>query len=117
MSEVSRVLKTEGRFVFSIPHPCFEMIVEDGNRISTNAKYFGIAEDHIHWKMERLMKPFETTSFHRTLTDYSRVLYVKRFLTKRIIEPQPTKKGLKKHPPLRQVLLRPQSIVIECLKK
>jgi hypothetical protein len=63
ISEVCRVLKAKGRFVFSIPHPCFEMIVEDGNRISTNAKYFGVAEDHIHWKMERLLKPFETTSY------------------------------------------------------
>jgi ubiquinone/menaquinone biosynthesis C-methylase UbiE len=116
ISEVCRVLKAKGRFVFSIPHPCFEMIVEDGNRISTNAKYFGIAEDHIHWKMERLLKPFETTSFHRTLTDYSNVLHDNGFLVERLIEPQPTKRGLKKHRPLKQVLLRPQSIIIECLK-
>ena len=117
ISEVRRVLKAKGRFVFSIPHPCFEMIVQDGNRISTNAKYFGVAEDHIHWKMERLLKPFETTSFHRTLTDYSRVLHDNGFLIKRLVEPQPTKKGLRKHPPLRQVLLRPQSIIIECQKE
>jgi ubiquinone/menaquinone biosynthesis C-methylase UbiE len=117
MSEVCRVLKAKGRFVFSIPHPCFEMIVEDGNRISTNAKYFGVAEDHIHWKMERLLKPFETTSFHRTLTDYSNVLHDNGFLIKRLIEPRPTRKGLKKHPPLRQVLLRPHSIIIECQKE
>ena len=117
ISEVCRVLKAKGRFVFSIPHPCFEMIVEDGNRISTNAKYFGVAEDHIHWKMERLLKPFETTSFHRTLTDYSRVLHDNGFLIKRLVEPRPTRKGLKKHPPLRQVLLRPHSIIIECQKE
>ena len=117
ISEVRRVLKAKGRFVFSIPHPCFEMIVQDGNRISTNAKYFGVAEDHIHWKMERLLKPFETTSFHRTLTDYSRVLHDNGFLIKRLVEPRPTRKGLKKHPPLRQVLLRPHSIIIECQKE
>jgi len=117
ISEVRRVLKAKGRFVFSIPHPCFEMIVQDGNRISTNAKYFGVAEDHIHWKMERLLKPFETTSFHRTLTDYSRVLHDNGFLIKRLVEPRPTRKGLKKHPPLRQVLLRPHSIIIECQKQ
>jgi len=117
ISEVHRVLKANGRFVFSIPHPCFEMIVEDGNRISTNAKYFGVAEDHVHWKMERLLKPFETTSFHRTLTDYSRVLHDNGFLIKRLVEPRPTSKGLEKHPPLRQVLLRPHSIIIECQKE
>jgi len=117
ISEVCRVLKAKGRFVFSIPHPCFEMIVEEGNRISTNSKYFGVAEDHIHWKMERLLKPFETTSFHRTLTDYSNVLHDNGFLIKHLVEPQPTRKGLKKHPPLKQVLLRPHSIIVECQKE
>lgn len=117
ISEVCRVLKAKGRFVFSIPHPCFEMIVEEGNRISTNSKYFGVAEDHIHWKMERLLKPFETTSFHRTLTDYSNVLHDNGFLIKLLVEPQPTRKGLKKHPPLKQVLLRPHSIIVECQKE
>jgi ubiquinone/menaquinone biosynthesis C-methylase UbiE len=117
ISEVCRVLKAKGRFVFSIPHPCFEMIAEDGNRISANEKYFGVAEDHIHWKMERLLKPFETTSFHRTLTDYSNVLYDNGFLIKRFVEPRPTRKGLKKHPPLRQVLLRPHSIIVECQRE
>jgi 2-polyprenyl-3-methyl-5-hydroxy-6-metoxy-1,4-benzoquinol methylase len=117
ISEVCRVLKAKGRFVFSITQTSFVIIVEDGNRISTNVKYFGVAEDHIYWKMERLLKPFETTSFHRTLTDYSRVLHDNGFLIKRLVEPRPTRKGLKKHPPLRQVLLRPHSIIIECQKE
>ena len=117
ISEVARVLKNKGRFVFSIPHPCFEMIVENGNRISTNARYFGAAEDHIHWKMARLLKPFETTSFHRTLTEYSTALCKNKLLIKRLLEPKPTKKGLEKHPKLKEVLLKPQSIIIESIKE
>ncbi len=117
VSEVARVLKDKNRFVFSIPHPCFEMVVNKGNRISTNTRYFGAAEDHVHWKMDRLLKPFETTSFHRTLTDYFEVLYKNRLLIKRLVEPQPTKQGVEKHPPLKQVLLRPQSVVIEAAKE
>jgi ubiquinone/menaquinone biosynthesis C-methylase UbiE len=117
VSEVARVLKNKGRFVFSIPHPCFEMIVQDGNRMSTNSKYFVAAEDHVQWRMERLLKPFVTTSFHRTLTDYSNVLSRNSLLIRRLLEPKPTKKGLKKHPPLKQVLLRPHSIILECLKE
>jgi ubiquinone/menaquinone biosynthesis C-methylase UbiE len=117
VSEVARVLKNKGRFVFSIPHPCFEMIVKDGNRMSTNLKYFVEVEDHVQWRMERLLKPFVTTSFHRTLTDYSNVLSRNSLLIKRLLEPKPTKKGLEKHPPLNQVLLRPQSIIFECLKE
>jgi ubiquinone/menaquinone biosynthesis C-methylase UbiE len=117
VSEVARVLKSKSRFVFSIPHPCFEMVVDKGNRISTTTRYFGAAEDHIHWKMERLLKPFETTSFHRTLTDYFKVLYKNRLLVRRLVEPQPTKQGIQKHPPLIEVLLRPQSVVIEAVKE
>jgi ubiquinone/menaquinone biosynthesis C-methylase UbiE len=117
VSEVARILKSKGRFVFSIPHPCFEMIVDKGNRISTNTRYFGAAEDHIHWRMERLLKPFETTGFHRTLTDYFNVLHKDGFLVRRLVEPQPTKEGIRKHPPLKEVLLRPQSVIIESIKE
>lgn len=117
VSEVARVLKNKGRFIFSIPHPCFEIIVEEGNRISATARYFGAARCPVEWKMERLLKPFRTTSFHRTLTEYSDTLFKNRLLVSRLVEPQPTKKGMQKHPPLREVLLRPQSILIESMKR
>ena len=117
ISEVARVLKIKSRFVFSVPHPCFEMVVDKGNRISTTTRYFGAAEDHIHWKMERLLKPFETTGFHRTLTEYFTVFHNNRLLVRRLVEPQPTKRGIMKHPPLKEVLLKPQSVVIEAVKQ
>ena len=117
VSEVVRVLKNRGRFVFSIPHPCFEMISDKGNRISTYERYFEAGEDHIQWKMERLLKPFETTGFHRTLTDYFTVFHKNRLLVKRLVEPQPTKQGIEKYPPLKEVFLRPHSVVIEAVKE
>ena len=117
VAEVARVLKERGRFVFSIPHPCFEMVSHEGYRISTNKRYFGAAEDHIHWKMERLLKPFETTSFHRTLTDYFDVFHRNRLVVRRLVEPQPTKRGIERHESLREVLLRPQSVVVEAVKE
>jgi HAD superfamily hydrolase (TIGR01662 family) len=117
IAEVARVLKSKGRFVFSIPHPCFEMVSDKGNRVSTSERYFGDREDHIQWKMERLLKPFETTGFHRTLTEYFAVFHENRLLVRRLIEPRPTKRGIMKHPPLRDVLLRPQSVVIEAVEE
>lgn len=116
ISEVARVLKYKGRFVFSIPHPCFEIIVENGNRISATTNYYRDARNPVEWKMERLKKPFKTTSFHRTLTNYSNALFENKLLISRIVEPRPTQRGLQKHPPLREVLLRPQSIVVESIK-
>jgi ubiquinone/menaquinone biosynthesis C-methylase UbiE len=116
VSEVARVLKCRGRFVFSIPHPCFEMVSDKRNRISTAVRYFGSGEDHIQWNMERLLKPFETISFHRTLTHYFDVLHKNRLLVRRLVEPRPTKQGAEKHPRLKEVLLRPQSVAVEAVK-
>jgi ubiquinone/menaquinone biosynthesis C-methylase UbiE len=117
VSEVARVLKKGGRFVFSITHPCFEMVSYRGYRVSTNERYFEVAEDHIQWRMERLLKPFETTSFHRSLTDYFDVLYRNGLLVRRLVEPKPTKEGIEKHESLKKVLLRPESIVFEAVKQ
>lgn len=117
VAEVARVLKKRGRFVFTIPHPCFEIVNHKRNRIGTTQRYFGLGEDHLQWKMERLLKPFETTSFHRTLTGYFDVLYKNKFLVRRLVEPLPTKRGIRKHPSLKQVLLRPQSMVVEAVKE
>ncbi len=117
VAEVARILKKGGRFVFSITHPCFEMVSHKGFRVSTNERYFEAAEDNIQWRMERLVKPFETTSFHRTLTDYFHVLNECGFVVRRLVEPKPTKRGIEKHESLKKVLLRPESIVFEAVKE
>jgi hypothetical protein len=79
--------------------------------------YFGARENRIQWKMERLLKPFETTSFHRTLTDYFDTLYRNRLVVRRLVELQPTKRGTMKFAPLKEVMLRPHSIVAEAVRE
>jgi len=116
VAEVARVLKSKGRFILSIPHPCFETIVRNRKRVSASQRYFGVVKYAIDWDMERLAKPFKTASFHRTLTDYSAVLFKNKLCVSRFIEPQPTKQGLQKHPALRKILIRPQSIIFESIK-
>jgi ubiquinone/menaquinone biosynthesis C-methylase UbiE len=116
VSEVARVLRNQGRFVFSIPHPCFETIVVNGKRTSATKRYFGAAKYTVQWKMERLAKHFITTSFHRTLTDYFDVLFRNGLFVSRLVEPRPTQKGLLRYPQLRKVLRIPQSIIVESIK-
>jgi len=111
VSEVSRVLKNMGRFVFSIPHPCFEL-----NRIDTTKNYFAATEECVDWKMERLLKPFKTTSFHRTLTDYFKTLHKNMLLVRRLVEPKPSEQVAEKYPLLKQFLLRPHTVIIESVK-
>lgn len=116
IAEVARVLKHGGRFVFSIMHPCFEDMVVNGARINAAEKYFGKVQHLVEWNMKRLTKPFKTVSFHRSLTDYSLVLAKSGLLISRLVEPRPTKEAMRKHPNLREVLTRPQSIVFEAVK-
>jgi ubiquinone/menaquinone biosynthesis C-methylase UbiE len=133
ISEVTRVLKKNGRFVFSITHPCFEFgdtvngeplaewKYEEGTEDTAERKavhlevrrYFGIVTCKVSWNMKRLVKPFQTTSFHRTLTDYFRALHKSGFVVTRLDEPKPTAKGASKYPSLRKHMLIPHSIVIE----
>lgn len=113
--EIGRVMKDSGRFIFSLTHPCFEYI-EKSQNIERTDRYFGIRAEKIRWNMERLLSPFETTSFHRTLTDYSNTLYENGLLIRRLLEPKPMKDGPEKFPPLKQVLLKPHSIIFETVK-
>jgi ubiquinone/menaquinone biosynthesis C-methylase UbiE len=115
ISEIARVIKNDGRFIFSITHPCFEYNLKT-QELERTSKYFEARTEKISWNMERLLKSFETTSFHRTLTDYSITLYKHGFLIRRLMEPKPTKNGIKKFPPLKQILLTPHSIIIETIK-
>ena len=136
--EAAKVLKKEGRFIFSITHPCFEWGIttpngqsigdwkyEEGTENTSNRKalhlkvkrYFGIIRCESSWTMKRLVKPFKTTAFHRTLTDYIHALYKNGLLVQRLVEPKPTAKGASKYPQLRKHRKIPQSIIFEAIKK
>ncbi len=137
LSEVARVLKKNGRFVFSITHPCFEYgdtingepiaewKYEEGIESAVGKKpshleirrYFGITRCKVSWDMKRLAKPFQTTSFHRTLTDYFQALHKSGFVITRVVEPTPTAKGVSEYPSLKKHTLIPHSIVIEAMRK
>ena len=117
--EVARVLKNGGRFVFSIPHPCTEMIrlhKPEGEKVRAIERYYRTMQYTIKWNMERLTSPFKTTSFHRTLTEYFDALCKSRLVVTRLVEPRPTRRALKKYPGLQDALDIPQSVVIESVK-
>ena len=116
ISEVARVLRNRGRFVFSIPHPCFESMVVKGKRIRASRRYFEEAKYYLPWDMKRLTKPFRTITFHRTLADYVYALYRSMLLVSRLVEPKPTREALLKQPHLRRHVLVPQSIIVESVK-
>jgi ubiquinone/menaquinone biosynthesis C-methylase UbiE len=119
ISEVARVLKEGGRFIFSIPHPCTEQIRlnKHEGKMRAAERYFGAMEYTINWNMKRLTKHFRTTSFHRPLTAYFDALCRCRLLVKRLVEPQPRQAELKRFPGLQDVQAMPQSVIVESIKR
>jgi SAM-dependent methyltransferase len=125
VKEVKRVLRPGGRFVFVIPHPCFEKRILNNTVVGgweyqgENALYYKVDyyfETHqytITWDMARLTTHFETTAFHRTLTDYANALYAAGLFISRLKEPQP-----QKCTSLKETALRiPQSLLVEAVKE
>jgi ubiquinone/menaquinone biosynthesis C-methylase UbiE len=129
VSEVARVLKKDGRFVFSIIHPCFEYgdlvngkpvaewKCEEGKALHLEiSRYFGTQRLEVVWDMKRLVKPFRTTSFHRTLTDYFRELRNSGFVVTGLVEPRATLDAAAKYPSLERHRRIPHSVIIEARK-
>jgi len=134
ISEVSRVLKTGGRFVVLMEHPCFTLFrVLDGKVVSgwethlckdgsKKYLYYWVADylqRHsytVEWKHDRLPSSFVTTGFHRPLSDYVNALTKHGLAITGLDEPQPLGEGVRVHPPMKKHYRVPQSMVIEATK-
>jgi 2-polyprenyl-3-methyl-5-hydroxy-6-metoxy-1,4-benzoquinol methylase len=134
VSEASRVLKTGGRFVLLIEHPCFAFVrILDGKTVSgwetrlredgSNEYPYYWVSDYLRrhsyaceWKHERLRSSFVTTGFHRPLSDYVNALTKHGLLVTGLDEPQPLEGGVRLHPPMIKHYRVPQSMAIEATK-
>jgi SAM-dependent methyltransferase len=134
ISEASRVLKTWGRFVVLIEHPCFTLFrVLDGKPVSGwktrfledgskeylyywTADYLVRHSYTVEWKHDRMPSIFVTTGFHRPLCDYVNALNKNGLVVTRLDEPQPLEEGVRLHPPMKKHYRVPQSIIIEATK-
>ena len=129
--ETARVLKPSGELVFSIVHPCFEhlgeqvswfggIVQDDGQIIETDMvpdDYFYRYKFVLKWQMKRIDKPFTTTGFRRPLMDYVNALGNNGLYISQMLEPQPTKEGVEKHPSLEREMKVPLSIIIKAVKQ
>jgi len=105
MMEISRVLKENGRLIFSILHPCFSTPPVHGwRRVPPDSQR---KEDWVYWKVDRYFDrsvqvwqyldwPF-TYSFHRPLSDYIGMLFRNGFVITDFEEPIPTEQAMKQH--------------------
>ena len=103
IQEVSRVLKSRGRFVASISHPCFDKVNTSGWEIEyiyptttiwrKMSHYRELTLDELPW----LRVPgnvVNTLSYHRPLSWYFRILRASGLLVAALEEPEPTEELL-----------------------
>ncbi len=133
--EVARVLKPGGFVAISMPHPCFDMHIENGEKVCgwiyermddpvdrgkslyvKQTDYFKPGKTETIWDMKRINKPFVTPHFRRTLTDYVNTLGRHNLYVSDLLEPKPTQEGLDKHPEFEKLLRVPQSIIFKATK-
>jgi SAM-dependent methyltransferase len=136
ISEASRILKMNERFVAVIEHPCFERHrVLDGKTVCDWKKrtgeggtenWFGVyywISDYFtrhsyatEWKHSRLQSSFVTTGFHRTLSDYVNAMTKNGLVITKFDEPQPLEQGVRLHSPMEKHYRIPHSLAIEATK-
>jgi 2-polyprenyl-3-methyl-5-hydroxy-6-metoxy-1,4-benzoquinol methylase len=129
--ECSRVLKTQGRFMFSILHPCFAttptagwVLDEPGDLSDSNRLYYKV--DHYWRESAREMNwqvvggdkelPGRNVDFHRTLSTYVDALSDAGFVVSRVKEPRPQEILIQIDPKFRKNLRIPYFMHIEALK-
>jgi len=129
--EVGRVLKRSGRFLFNIPHPCFQarlaewIYKEDAPHTDENRLHFavdryfdrGSIEEHI--TISGLSpEPLYLTRirFHRTLEDYVRALRVAGLYIHDLRESVASKEMVRKFPELDRARRIPYFLLVEARK-
>jgi len=127
--EVARVLAPEGRFIFSICHPCFDLDERSGWVVERVREANGYWHDVVWRKVRgyRTEVPSEvpwdmgtgetgwTTSYHRTLGTYSRYLHDAGLVIRRLEEPAPLPEAVRKSPQGPYMLEVPLHLVIEAV--
>jgi 2-polyprenyl-3-methyl-5-hydroxy-6-metoxy-1,4-benzoquinol methylase len=127
MTEIARVLRPAGRFLFSIVHPCFcppgaaweprkpDMIpIRDVDKLYKKIdNYFPPAE--IRFRMWPTA-PAETVNYHRPLSHYARAVRDAGLAIRDIDEPTPDPALAEERDYLREWFRAPPFIIFDCVK-
>ena len=123
--EVARTLIPEGRFVFSISHPCFftpnsgwETTVP--NSFRDKDRLFFKVDDYFPAGEVRFRMwptaPAETINYHRPLSDYAHSLRTAGFVIRDIVEPTPDPVLIEKLDYWRGFVRISPFIIFDCMK-
>jgi SAM-dependent methyltransferase len=93
--EIARLLRPNGRFVFSIPHPCYPRITGNHGVFAADAqgeewlKEFCVANYHTEGRFDVIINEASIPTFHRTLGTYFSLLALAGFVVTDFCEPRP----------------------------
>ena len=120
---VYRVLKTRGRFVFSIPHPATVTPYREWERDPLGTKqalkinhYFDSGPRVCRWDMARLERHWETPYWSRTIEEWVEILSKAGFLIARLKEPRPSASAVLRVPSLEDCLRLPAFLFFDAIK-
>jgi SAM-dependent methyltransferase len=127
MREVGRVLKRDGRFLFSIIHPCFDRFRDDlgWERDEEGKKLYYKVDDYFDEGPKefvftlgggKTVLPRKMIHFHRTLTTYFHALHKAGLVVTRLEEPRPSQAALEQYPQMEDLLRIPNFMVAEARK-
>jgi SAM-dependent methyltransferase len=123
LAGTGRVLRREGRAVFSVPHPCTDPPVrewkrdEQGNKLALCLdRYFDTGPAVCEWNMPRLKYPWSTPFRRYTLTEWSDLIRNAGFVIRSLSEPRPDPGLAALHPKLDDCFRMPFFLVFEIVK-
>lgn len=115
-----RLLKPNGRLVFSVSHPGSTAAlrwersgIRDRGAMLVGPyfnKHVGLTE----WRMRRLLRPFDTVYWHRTLEQWFRLLRRAGFVVEGVSELHPTPAQVRRNPLLEGSRRFPFYLVVSC---
>jgi ubiquinone/menaquinone biosynthesis C-methylase UbiE len=120
--EAARLLTPDGRFVFSISHPCFDIDADSSWLVERHPYHETVARRVRNYRRERPArvpwmvsetKTAYTTSYHRTLATYARYLRSAGLAILRLAEPAPKPELVRKSPQGRFIAEIPLHLVVE----
>ena len=122
VTEVARVLKGGGRFIFSLVHPCYDVLPPMGwERSETGEALYFKVDDCL--TPRRIPYPLwldrpdpVVISFHRSLSDYAGAVRDANLFIRDLVEPVPTQEALTANPDLKKRLRIPGPLIFECVK-
>jgi 2-polyprenyl-3-methyl-5-hydroxy-6-metoxy-1,4-benzoquinol methylase len=123
LKAAAEVLSSQGRMVYSVPHPFTDAPYREWDRSAVGEKlalkidrYFEAGPTLTHWNMARLRYHWDTPYTRFTLAQMSAMTAAAGFLIRRIAEPRPTKEQVEENPDLDDCCRLPYFLILELVK-